>query len=124
MHLKNYPTYFIKDGKRRAVYHTVAARELTEAGWVAEGTVVVPSKENEAPQEPETVTVEKPITQTVQAQGPVVQAAVQVEGTANASLDEMTRVELMEFAEANGVEFKSNALKADILEACKEFADD
>jgi len=39
------------------------------------------------------------------------------------NLDEMTRAELVAFAEENEIEFKSYASKAEILEACKEFVD-
>jgi hypothetical protein len=121
MHLKDCPTYFTKDGKRKAVYHTVVARELTEAGWVAEEppvTLVEKLKglrrltEEKAPKEPAPVSTEEP----------VVQPAPIEEGT-SASLDNMTRAELIEFAGVNGVEIKSNALKAEILEACKESVD-
>ena len=56
----------------------------------------------------------------VQSEQPVVETAEASEP----DLDGMTRAELVGFAEANDIEFKSNASKADILEACKEFADD
>jgi hypothetical protein len=98
MHLKKRPVYFTKDGERQAVYYTVDARQLTEAGWIIE-------QEEEETLEP--TVVEAP--ETVAEEDP---------------LDEMTRAELIDFAEANGIEFKSSASKADILEACKEFADD
>ena len=109
MHLKNRPVYFVKDGNRRAAYYSVDARELTEAGWVIEQDAAA------APQKAEVVQP-KP----VQIEVPVVEPAEASE----ADLDGMTRAELVEFAEANDIEFKSNAPKADILEACKEFADD
>jgi hypothetical protein len=97
MHLKNCPVYFVKDGQRQAVYYSVDARQLTEDGWTVE-------------QEEE------------QALEPVVAKAPEAVAEED-PLDEMTRAELIDFAESNGIEFKSSASKADILEACKEFAD-
>lgn len=35
-------------------------------------------------------------------------------------LEGMTRVELLKFAEENGIEVKSNASKAEVLKACQE----
>lgn len=109
MHLKNRPVYFVKDGDRRAVYYSVDARELTEAGWVIEQDVVAVAPKAKVVQ-PKPVNVEAPVTEPAEAAEP--------------DLDGMTRAELVEFAEANDIEFKSNAPKADILEACKEFTDD
>lgn len=111
MHLKNRPTYFVKDGKRKAVFYTVNARELTEAGWVPEEEApVVAVQEVEVTKETEPVKVEEPIVE-----------PAPTEEAATANLDDMTRAELVEFAEANNIEFKSYASKADILEACKGF---
>jgi hypothetical protein len=109
MHLKNRPTYFVKDGNRRAVYYSVDARELAGAGWLVEQEAVVTPATAKVVQ-PKQVQVEAPVVEPVDASEP--------------DLDGMTRAELVEFAEANDIEFKSNAPKADILEACKEFVDD
>ena len=109
MHLQNRPTYFVKDGNRKAVYYTVDARELTEDGWVVEQDATVASPKPKAAQ-PKPVQPVQPVTELTEASEP--------------DLDGMTRAGLVEFAEANGIEFKSNASKADILEACKEFAND
>ena len=111
MHLKNRPTYFVKDGKRKAVFYTVYARELTEAGWVPEQEAsVVAVQEVEATKEPEPAKVEAPI-----------EEPAPTEEATTVNLDDMTRAELVEFAEANNIEFKSYASKSDILEACKGF---
>ena len=115
MHLKNRPVYFVKDGNRRAVYYSVDARELTEAGWTVEQDAVVAPLEAEETQ-PELAQVEVPVAEPVEA----TESAEAVKP----NLDSMTRAELVEFADANDIEFKSNAPKADILEACKEFAND
>jgi hypothetical protein len=112
MHLQNRPTYFVKDGNRRAVYYSVDARELAEAGWAVEQAVVAtPEAVKTTKAEPVKVEPqESKVTETIESDEP--------------DLDGMTRAELVEFAEANEIEFKSNASKADILEACKEFTDD
>ncbi len=111
MHLKKLPTYFVKGDQRKAVYHTVLARELQAAGWKPEGEKqaaepkpVIPATVPVTPEEPPTQ--DEP-----------------VEGTESPDLDEMTRAELVAFAEENEIEFKSYASKAEILEACKEFVD-
>jgi len=101
MHLKNRPTYFVKNGIRKPVYYTVDARQLTEEGWVIE-------------QE------EKPTAKIVEPKQPEV--TEEEESTdEEESLDDMTRAELIDFATANDIDFKSSASKAEILEACKEF---
>ncbi len=111
MHLKNRPVYFVKDGNRRAVYYTVDARELAADGWEIEQPAPAPAPVPEPEMaQVEPVEVGAPVTELVDAP--------------ELDLDGMTRAELIEFAEANGIEFKSNASKADILEACKEFVDD
>ena len=124
MHLKNRPTYFVKDGNRRAVYYSVDARELAGAGWLVEQeAVVTPATAKAAQPKPDqgpTGVVGIPGPTGVIVEEPVVEPAEASEP----DLGGMTRAGLVEFAEANGIEFKSNAPKADILEACKEFADD
>jgi hypothetical protein len=126
MHLKNRPVYFVKDGNRRAVYYSVDARELAQDGWVIEQSTPTPTVPPEAnlvqpkpDQEPTGVADIQGSTGII-AEESVIEPAEPVEPDLNG----MTRAELMEFAEANGIEFKSNAPKADILEACKEFVDD
>jgi hypothetical protein len=112
MHLKNRPTYFVKNGVRKPVYYTVDARQLIENGWTEEGGSAVP--------EPVKVTgVAIPITSPEPAKAKENEAT---EPKTEVDLDGMTRAELVEFAESNDIEFKSYASKAEILEACKEFA--
>ncbi len=113
MHLKKLPTFFVKGDQRKAVYHTVQARELEAAGWKIEGKDRTAEPSTPAPV---VAPVPAPAQQPVEALEPV---AVE---EAKANLDDMTRAELVEFAEANRIEFKSYSSKADILEACKEFA--
>lgn len=93
--------YFVKDGQRLAVNYTVDARQLTEEGWVIEQK-------------------EKSVAKVVESkQSEVVEEELVDE---QESLDEMTRAKLIDFATANNIDFKSSASKAEILEACKEFA--
>lgn len=110
MHLKKLPTYFVKGDQRKAVYYTVLARELQAAGWAPET--------GEQVTEPKTVS---PATVAVQEAPAQVEPVAEVKEEAN--LDEMTRAELITFAEENNIEFKSYGSKAEILEACKEFVD-
>jgi hypothetical protein len=41
--LEKRPTYFVKDGDRRAAYYTITARELKDQGYVEEGEKAVPA---------------------------------------------------------------------------------
>jgi hypothetical protein len=109
MHLKNRPTYFVKNGIRKPVYYSVDARQLIENGWAVEGSVAeaAPVKIAESP-----VAIADPKPADIKPEA---------EPEAEPDLDSMTRAELVQFAEANDVEFKSYASKAEILEACKEY---
>jgi hypothetical protein len=113
MHLKKLPTFFVKGDQRKAVYHTVQARELEAAGWTIESE---DRKTKPSAAAPVVESKPEPVQHPAEALEPV--AAEE----AKTNLDDMTRSELVEFAEANGIEFKSYASKADILEACKGFA--
>lgn len=113
MHLKNRPTYFVKNGVRKPVYYTVDARQLIENGWIKEGSSAA------APVKVTGVAI--PITSPEPA---VNESEAVAEPKSEVDLDSMTRAELITFAESNGVEFKSYASKAEILEACKGKADD
>lgn len=116
MYLDQAPVYFTKDGRRKAVYHTVLARELLASGWQQEG---VAKSEGPAP----VIT-------------PVMEEASQPEATAETAeteedpepvehfdLDSMTKMQLVSFAEVHDIEFKSSISKAELLEICKEAVD-
>jgi hypothetical protein len=113
-HLKKMPTYFVKGEERRAVYYTIDARELIEAGFVEEGAE--PGKKIEA-HEP------KPVPETLVEAG--IDAfdteAVKDEGS-ESDLEEMTKAELLEFAMERGVDLPNNDRKADILAECRKLA--
>ena len=108
MHLKNRPTYFAKDGVRKPVYYTVDARQLLEDGWTEEGATKTKAPAKVEVAEAAAASPEPAIAEPEIVTGPEPEAI----------LDGMTRAELVQFAEANGVEFKSYGSKAEILEAC------
>lgn len=116
MHLKKLPTFFVKGSQRKAAFYTVQARELEAAGWTLLGRDRTTELEPVAPVAPPT-TPEPEAAQEVPQQVSETPAE-----EANVNLDEMTRAELVTFAEQNNIEFKSYATKAEILQACKEFA--
>jgi hypothetical protein len=103
MHLRKFPHYYVKDGERRAVFYSVEARDLRSLGWEREDLVAVkaeasaePGAADETETEPETEQIaEKP------------------------NFDFMTKVELLEYALDRGVDLPNNALKAELIEACK-----
>lgn len=103
MHLKNRPTYFVKNGIRKPVYYSVDARQLIDNGWIEEGSSVTPEPAKEA-----SVTMPEP------------KEEAAPEPVAEVNLEDMTRAELVKFAEANDVEFKSYGTKSEILEACSK----
>jgi hypothetical protein len=105
MHLPGYPVYYVKDGKRRAVYYTAEARDLKAMGWKLE----------EAPKAPEAKPTPKP---------EVIKPEVVIEDAAELGelpdFEFMTRTELLKYAMDRGVDLPNNALKAELVEACKK----
>lgn len=111
-HLKKMPTYFVKGDERRAAYYTVQARELIADGFVEEGA---------GPESKIEVHEPRPLPETLVEAG--VDAyesdAVKDEGS-EVNLEEMTKAELLEFAEGHGLDLPSNERKADILAECRK----
>ena len=111
-HLKKLPTYFIKDGVRKAAYYTVQARELLAKGFVEEGA---------EPNQPIKAHEPKPVPETLVEAG--VDAfepeAIKAEGSED-SLEEMTKTELLAFAMERGVDLPNSDRKADILAECRK----
>lgn len=112
MHLRNYPQYFVKDGERIAVYYTADARDLRALGWKPEGS----DKQEPEPQ---------PKTEKAEAAAEVEKLEVELVDEAQEQAQEpefefMTRAELLAYAEKRGVDLPNNALKADLVEACKK----
>lgn len=113
MYLDQSPVYFTKDGRRKAVYHTVLARELLATGWQQEGAVAP-----EAPPQPIAPVVEE-VAQP-EALAEAADAEEEPEPGEYFDLDSMTKMQLVSFAEVHDIEFKSSMSKAELLEICKE----
>ena len=111
-HLKKLPTYFVKGDERRAAYYTIDARELMARGFTEEGA---------EPGKPIEVHEPKPVPEILVEVG--VDAfdteAIKDEGSED-NLEDMTKVELLEFAMERDVELKNNLPKSEILKACRE----
>lgn len=106
-HLAKLPTYFVKGDDRRAAYYTVQARELAEAGYVEEDEKAKPAPAS------------KPAPEVVVEAGLdafELEAKLEVEED---DLGAMTKVELMEYAEEHGIEYKPTMSKAEILKLCE-----
>ena len=110
-YLKKLPTYFVKDGDRRAAYYTVQARELLEQGFVEEG---------------EKAEVRKPIEKQpeilVEAGGTAYDStsSIQEPQAEENDLDAMTKAELLDWAMDNGHDLKNALPKSEILTQCKD----
>jgi len=114
MHLAGYPKYFIKDGKRRAVYFTADARDLKAMGWKPEEAakpVSAPPKALEPVKEKEPEKVEVDIV---------------IDGEEDSikmpEFEFMTKAELVKYASERGVTLDATMLKSEMVEACKGIA--
>jgi len=105
MHLRKFPHYYVKDGQRRAVFYSVEARDLRSLGWERED-IAVAKKEATAEAKPKPEVTAEPDTDP----DPV---------SEKPNFDFMTKVELLEYAMERGVDLPNNALKAELIEACK-----
>lgn len=112
MHLPGYPVYFVKDGKRRAVYYTAEARDLKAMGWAPEEDLKVEvksqPKQEVAASKPEAIKPEVVVESTPQEDGEL------------PDFEFMTRSELLKYAMDRGVDLPNNALKAELVEACRK----
>ena len=100
MYLKKRPTYFVKGTQRKTVFHTVEARELLAQGWAEEGKVAPVEEAAPVAPEPEPEPV--------------------AEAQPAPDLLDMTKAELVAYAEANDISVRAGATKSEILEACLE----
>jgi len=133
MHLSGYPKYYIKDGKRRAVYYTAEARDLLSLGWEPEADSILAAPELK--EETETILVaeekqaaeflEEEVFETIEAE--LVPAKEDSDSKVTAvqlpDFEFMTKVELLQYALDRGVDLPNNTLKAELVKACQELAD-
>lgn len=113
-HLPKLPTFYVKDGKRIAVFFTVKARELMADGWVEE--------------------TEQSVEEVVEPKGKLPEVVVEAgqdafdfdstkvypeeEGDEDlTSLEDLTKAELLDLAQAKDLEVKPYATKGEILKA-------
>lgn len=132
MHLQGYPKYYIKDGRRRPVYYTSDARDLTAMGWKPEE-----SKPSKVSKVEKTLKADKPVTaetpKPAEAQSVVEKIDVEVvedepEGAVIKQESElpdfefMTKTELLEYASQRGTELPINTLKSELVKTCRNLA--
>lgn len=112
-HLDKLPTYFVKDGKRRAAYYSIQARELRAKGYVEEDGKKAEPMDLLDKRQPEIVNEvgAEPYDSTESLTEPMADEE---------DLDSMTKAELLDYALDHGVDLPNNDLKAEILAACKE----
>ena len=111
MHLRSFPHIYTKGDERRLAYYSVEARELREAGWVHDTgskPKVKPPSTAEAPTSVETEQVPDAVV-----------APVEENQAEPIDFDAMTKRELLQYALDRGADLPENALKADLVEACK-----
>lgn len=126
MYLSNAPQTYAKGTKKRQVYYTAEARDLESLGW----TRVVKGKgekTKETPPEPAATPEPVKIEEKPAAEAPKVTAEVIYEDSLSGAqakdlpvFDFMTKAELLQYALDRGVDLPNNALKADLVEACKK----
>jgi hypothetical protein len=123
MHLRGYPKYYVKDGKRRAVYYTSEVRDLTALGWRPEGDstpVEKPAKKVAA--KPAAEPAPEPVAERIEIEV-VEERTLPPEPTSTEELPDfefMTKPELIEYAAECGETLQLNSLKADLVAACKK----
>lgn len=118
MYLKNAPVYFVRDGVRRPVYHSVRANELIARGWRKEDAVEAPKPEAEAIKEESTSYVQPSAEPSVE---PSTEPKTEAPSAPEPSEEEedihsMKKSELIQYAELHGIEVDSHDLKSVILE--------
>ena len=125
MHLRGYPKYYVKNGKRRAVYYTSEVRDLTALGWRPEGDstpVEKPAKKVAAKPAAEPVPAPEPVAERIEIEV-VEEKTLAPEPTSTEELPDfefMTKSELIEYAADRGETLPTNALKSELVKACKK----
>lgn len=110
-HLRKLPTWFVKGDERRPAYYTIQAAELRKAGFVEEGAKAEPKKRLD--RQPE-ILVEVGSTAYDSVDAP------QEPQAGEDNLEEMTKAELLDWAEEKGHDLKNSLPKAEIFKLCKE----
>jgi len=130
MHLRNFPQYFVKEGKRRPVYYTGDARDLIARGWKPETKETKPAAQKtstieqisepiaEVPQAPASIQAEEPKEAFLPFD--IVDEDINPLSTFGPDFDSFTKAELLEYALDRGIDLRNNAPKAEILAECKE----
>lgn len=90
-HLRKLPTYFVKGEERRGVFFSIQARELIANGWVEEGEKAEKAKPQKLPEV------------AVEVGGNAFDMENKLE-EASELLEEMTKSELLDWAEERGVD--------------------
>ena len=137
MHIRNYPQFFVKDGKRRAVYYTAQARELIALGWLPEEKAQKGQPvEKETVKEVQKEEIAEPVSLETEVKLEPKPENIEVEIVADpfstpqptenkvTDFDFLTRPALLKYALDRGVDLPNNALKADLVKACKEIQND
>lgn len=125
MHLPNYPQYFVKGDRRRAVYYTADATALLAMGWVREDKEAPAPKPEPTPASVEPAAAAAPVVQAEEVEVEVVEddePEIEEPGE-EAELPDfefMTKGELIKFAAECGETLQPTLLKADLIEACKK----
>jgi hypothetical protein len=115
MYLKNAPVYFVRDGVRRPVYHSVTADELITRGWRKEdATVEAPKPEVEVIKEEFTLSIEPSVEPSTEPKTEAPSAPEPSEEEED--IHSMKKSELIQYAELHGIEVDSHDLKSVILE--------
>ena len=111
MHLRKLPTWFVKEGERRAAYYTIQARELRAAGFVEEGEKAVAKQPIE--RQPEIV---------VEAGGIAYDStdSLQEPQSDGETIEDMTKAELLDWALDRGHDLKNALPKSEIFQLCKD----
>jgi hypothetical protein len=128
MHLRGYPQYYVKNGKRRAVYYTSEVRDLTALGWRPEGDstpVEKPAKKAATKPVAEPAPAPEPVTERIEVEV-VEEKILSPEPASTEELPDfefMTKPELIEYAADRGETLPPNVLKAELVKACKRLAD-
>jgi 2-methylcitrate dehydratase PrpD len=110
-HLKKLPTWFVKGEERRKAFYTVQVRELIADGWKEEGAKAEPAPES------------KPLPEIIVEAGTDAYDDDSDKEPLGERLEEMTKVELVQWARERGEELNPYATKARIFEQCKAIED-